>query len=85
MPYLNKIQPGKLAVKASWFVSVRDRIEEIAPEAGQCIVIKQQVEKTVIGVDIDCLKSNLGLNEITLNVCENGEPATLIVYGPEGQ
>lgn len=85
MPYLNKIQPGKLAVKASWFASVRDRIEEIVPEAGQCIKITPQTEKTVIGVDIACVKANLGLNEITLNVCENGEPATLIVYGPEGQ
>lgn len=76
MPYLPKVPTGKIAVAASWFSSVRDRIEEVKPVAGDYIVIESTTEGQIINVD---------MQSYVLNVCINGAPDTLEVYGPSDQ
>jgi hypothetical protein len=89
MPYLNPVPGSKIALQATWFKSVRDRIEEIKPLQGNYIIIQQTSEGEIVSVDFDKLKNALVgdsfLTEYTLNVCKNGAPGTLIVYGPSGQ
>lgn len=93
MPRLSPVPNGKLALKASWFKSVRDRIEEVKPLGGDYIILIQTSDGNIINVDYDKLKDKLEadlggdglLAEYTLNVCNNGSPDTLIVYGPTGQ
>jgi hypothetical protein len=93
MPYLPTVPSGKLAVEASWFRSVRDRIEEIKPLEGDYIIIRQTSDGNIVGVNYETLKAQLEkdlggdglLSEYTLNVCSNGVPDTIIVYGPQGQ
>jgi len=89
MPRLDPVPSSKVALKASWFKSVRDRIEEIKPLEGDYILIQQTSDGNIVKVDLDKLKKSLGgVNggiEYTLNVCSGGQPATLIVYGPPDQ
>lgn len=90
MPRLNPVPSGKVALKASWFKSVRDRIEEIKPLQGEYIIIQQTSDGNTISVDIAKVAKELEGNggglvdvaEYTLNVCSGGQPATLVVYGP---
>jgi hypothetical protein len=77
MPRLNKIQ-GKVALNSKWFSGLVDRVEEIKPLAGDNIALKQTTDGIII--------SSTGCGtEYELNVCINGEPGTLIVYGPKEQ
>jgi hypothetical protein len=76
MPYLKKLPTGKLSLAASWFRSVRDRIEEIKPVAGDGIAIQNKTEGQTISVD---------LQQYILNICKDGAPDTLKVYGPTDQ
>jgi hypothetical protein len=93
MPILPIVPNKKIALSASWFKSVRDRIEENKSLEGNYIILIQTSDGNIINVDYDRLKDNLAtdlggdglLAEYTLNVCKNGVPATLIVYGPAGQ
>ena len=93
MPYLNPVPGSKIALQATWFKSVRDRIEEIKPLQGNYIIIQQTSEGEIISLEYDKLKEKLRddlvgdvfATEYTLNVCRNGAPGTLIVYGPSGQ
>ena len=78
MPILPIVPNGKISLAASWFRSIRDRIEEIKPLAGENITLKQTSDGIIIS-------STGGGTEYELNVCINGQPGTLIVYGPEGQ
>jgi len=92
MPRLNKIQ-GKVALNSKWFSSLVDRVEEIKPLEGDYIAIKQSSDGSVVGVNYQKLKEQLNddlggdyfVTEYTLNICKNGFPDTLIVYGPSGQ
>jgi hypothetical protein len=92
MPRLNKIQ-GKIALDSKWFSSLVDRVEEIKPLDGDYIAIKQTSDGSVVGVNYENLKNQLEKDlggdyfatEYTLNVCSNGAPSTLIVYGPSDQ
>lgn len=79
MPILPKVPTGKISLAASWFRSIRDRIEEIKPLAGQNITLEQTSDGIIIS------STGGGGTEYELNVCINGQPGTLIVYGPEGQ
>ena len=88
MPRLNKIQ-GKVALGAKWFSELVNRVEEINPLEGDYIKIQQTSDGQIINLNYDELQNDLGgdyfVTEYTLNVCNNGAPSTLIVYGPSGQ
>jgi hypothetical protein len=76
MPYLAPVPGSKIALQATWFKSVRDRIEEINPLEGNNIKITETSEGKIISVV---------LAAYNLTICKNGAPSTLIVYGPSGQ
>jgi hypothetical protein len=78
MPILPPVPFGKISLAASWFRSIRDRIEEVKPVAGENITLKQTTEGIIIS-------STGGGEKYELNVCIDGLPGTLIVYGPKGQ
>ena len=78
MPILPPVPFGKISLAASWFRSIRDRIEEVKPVAGENIILKQTSEGIIIS-------STGGGTEYEINVCIDGAPGTLIVYGPEEQ
>jgi hypothetical protein len=92
MQRLNKIQ-GKVALDSKWFSNLVDRVEGIKPLEGVYIQVKQTSDGQIIGINYDDLKNQLEkdlggdyfVTEYTLNVCNNGSPSTLIVYGPSGQ
>lgn len=84
MPRLPQVPQGKLALAASWFRSIRDRIEEIVPLAGDGIKVEQSSQGIKISIDPDA-KQEGGFQIYTLNICNNGQPDTLDVYGPEEQ
>lgn len=84
MPRLPQLQQGKLALAASWFRSIRDRVEEIVPLAGDGIKVEQSMSGITISIDSGTDRAG-GLQIYTLNVCKNGQPDTLDVYGPEDQ
>lgn len=71
MPYLPPVPQGKIKLGASWFRSVRDRVEEIKPLEGQFIGLRQTPDGIIINA-----KATL-----TLNVCRDGAPATITVVG----
>lgn len=81
MPKLPAVPTGKLALAASWFRSVRDRIEEIVPLAGDGI----KVEQSSSGIKISLDSGDNGLELYTLDICVNGSPTTIDLYGPKGQ
>lgn len=69
------IPPGKIGLAASWFRNLAERVEQIKPQAGSGINIISTEDGQYINIEA----------EYTLNVCKNGEPSTLKVYGPGGQ
>lgn len=75
MPFLPPVPSGKIKVHSSWFKSVRDRIEEIKPIAGTGILIENTSNGQIIKMR----------QTYTLNICKDGQPDTLEVYGPDGQ
>lgn len=84
MPKLPQVPQGKLALAASWFRSIRNRIEEIVPKAGDGIKVEQSMEGITISIDSKTDRAG-GIQIYSLNICNNGEPGTLDVYGPEDQ
>ena len=83
MPRLNKIQ-GKVALGSKWFSSLVDRVEEIKPLAGDGIKLEQTTDGITIGLDSGS-QGKGGMQIYEINVCINGKPSTLDVYGPEDQ
>jgi len=77
---LNELQGVSILTKEFYNKVIR-RIECTKPLAGYGIAIKQ--EENGIAISISGVGSN-PFNAVTyeLNVCSNGEPATIIVYGP---
>lgn len=75
MPFLPSVPSGKIKVHSSWFKSVRDRIEEIKPIAGDGITITHTTEGQIINME----------QSYILNICKDGKPDTLEVYGPPDQ
>lgn len=71
MPYLAPVPKGKIKLGASWFSSVRDRIEEVKPLAGDFI----NLEQTPDGIKIKAPAT------LTINICKDGAPATIRVVG----
>lgn len=85
MPRLSQVPQGKIALAASWFRSVRDRIEEIVPLAGDGIKVEQSSSGIIISLDLNENGQAGGIQSYTLNICKDGQPDTLEVYGPEEQ
>ena len=76
---LNELQGTSILTK-SFFNKLIRRIECTKPLAGSNVQIKQQENGIMIS-------SGVGGGEFTavtyeLNVCSNGEPDTIIVFGP---
>jgi len=74
---LNELQ-GASRLTLGFFNRLIRRIECTTPLAGSGVSIKQEDN----GITIS---ASTGINAITyeLNVCSNGTPDTIIVYGPE--
>jgi hypothetical protein len=75
MPFLPAVPLGKLALAASWFRSIRDRIEEIKPQSGFGIEIRETINGSIISM-------NAKVYELTF--CKNGQPAKIKIFGPKG-
>lgn len=72
---------SKVKLHRSFFQSIRDRIETIRPVAGSGIQVESNpgygLKISVTGGLASCAKA------ITLDVCKNGAPDTVIVLGFE--
>ena len=66
---------GKSRLALGFFNSLIRRIECTKPLAGNNITIKQEDDGIVIN-------SVFTPNVVTLNVCSNGVPTTILVYSP---
>jgi hypothetical protein len=75
---LNELQGVSILTKEFYNKLIR-RIECTKPLAGDGITIRQQEN----GIEISGGGSGsvAGYSAITLNVCSNGEPATIVVLG----
>jgi hypothetical protein len=73
MPILDPVPQGKIAIAASWFRRVRNRIEQIKPLSGRFIVVNEGTN----GTTINCSST------IELTICKNGQPAVITVVGTE--
>jgi hypothetical protein len=71
---LDEIPAGKIKMNKKFFENLRNRVETVRPKAGSNIKVEQ--EQTGYG-----LKISLNANAVTLNVCSNGTPAELVVFG----
>jgi len=70
---LDEIPSGKIKMGKSFFANMRNRVETIRPVAGNYIKVE---EEKGYG-----LKISGNFNVVTLNVCSNGTPAELVVFG----
>jgi hypothetical protein len=74
---LNELQGVSILTKEFYNKLIR-RIECTKPLAGDGITIRQQEN----GIEISGGGGSVaGYSAITLNVCSNGEPATIVVLG----
>ena len=71
-PKLKELR-GSSRLALGFFNSLIRRIECAKPISGTNIQLTQQPDGIVI---------SSAMNEITLNVCRNGVPDTITVYGP---
>ena len=77
-PRLEMLPDKDLKLTGSHFRKVVRRIESSVPLAGKGI----KVEPKSGGYEITADEQVPSLKIITLNVCSNGSPSTLQVYGP---
>jgi len=75
-PRLQMLPDSAMALSGSEFRKIVRRIESIVPLAGDNITVDPKEG----GYEINAAFPPL--NVITLNVCSNGEPSTIGVYGP---
>ena len=69
---LAEIPSGKIKMGKSFFENMRNRVETIRPVAGDYIKVE---EEKGYG-----LKISGNFNVVTLNVCSNGAPTTIVVF-----
>ena len=81
-PRLQMLPDKDLKLSGSHFRKVVRRIESIVPIAGDGIRVEAVDGGHKISVSAVSSSNNSGLNIITLNVCDNGTPSTVQVYGP---
>jgi len=80
-PKLKELQ-GAARLTKGFFNGLIRRIECTKPLAGSGVSIAEKPD----GIEISMSGGDGGgLAQYVLNVCSNGVPATLIVYGPPGQ
>ena len=75
-PRLQMLPDSSMKLSGEHFRKVVRRIESIVPLAGNNITVEQKEGGYEISV------TTLSFNVITLNVCSNGSPDTISVYGP---
>ena len=71
---------GASRLTRGFFNRLIRRIECTKPLAGSRITITEQ--ENGIEISSPAPESLPTLRQITLNVCENGVPSTIVVYGP---
>jgi len=76
-PVLRELQGTSILTK-DFFNRIIRRIECIKPLAGSGVSITQEDNGITISAS-----GGISAVTYTLNVCSNGTPATIIVYGPE--
>ena len=78
-PRLQMLPDNAMALSGSQFRKIVRRIESIVPLAGKGITVTPKDGGYLIASTVTA--GNTG-NIITLNVCSNGSPSTIEVYGP---
>jgi hypothetical protein len=78
---LNEID-GPSRLGKGFFNKLIRRIECTKPIAGANVTLIDVPDGIQISVTGVVTAGGGGLNQITLNVCSNGTPSTIIVYGP---
>jgi len=73
---------GSSRLALGFFNSLIRRIECTKPIAGDGITLIEKEDGIQIAVSGGIGSGSLGLRVIDLNVCSNGTPATIQVYGP---
>ena len=77
-PRLQMLPDKAMALSGSQFRKIVRRIESIVPLAGDRITVTPKDGGYEITADVQAP----ALEIITLNVCSNGSPSTIKVYGP---
>ena len=77
-PRLQMLPDKAMALSGSQFRKIVRRIESIVPLAGKRITVTPKDGGYEITADVQAP----ALEIITLNVCSNGSPSTIEVYGP---
>jgi len=72
---------GSSRLALGFFNSIIRRIECTKPIAGSGISLTEKEDGIQVAVSLGSLGSG-GFQTIQLNVCSNGTPATIQVYGP---
>ena len=67
----------KVSLDRKFFLNLRDRLETIVPKAGKNIEIKAVTGGYGLEVSV-CFGS---MTQISLNVCSNGTPSVIKVFG----
>ena len=82
MPLQPRLKPlaGASRLSLGFFNSLINRIETIRPIAGSGVSITEGSEGSKININL--FGSDGTTNVVTLNVCSNGVPATLLVFSP---
>ena len=75
-PRLQMLPDSNMKLSGSTFRKIVRRIESIVPLAGENITVEPIDSGYKISAELP------SLNIITLNVCSNGVPSTVNVYGP---
>lgn len=70
-----KLLEGTSRLALGFFNGLINRIETIKPLEGGGINVTQEADGSGFTIDLDA-------ELVTLNVCKNGEPAVIKVYGP---
>ena len=81
-PRLSELK-GSSRLALGFFNSLIRRIECTKPIAGDGVILTEKEDGIQIAVSGGSVTTaSLGLRAITLNVCSNGTPSTIQVYGP---
>ena len=81
-PRLSELQ-GSSRLALGFFNSIIRRIECTKPIAGDGVILTEKEDGIQVAVSGGSVTTaSLGLQTITFNVCSNGTPATIQVYGP---
>ena len=79
-PRLSELQ-GSSRLALGFFNSLIRRIECTKPIAGDGVTLTEKEDGIQVAVSLGALGAG-GLKTIDLNVCSNGTPAVIQVYGP---